>query len=154
MTDLRILPEDFGSNKDYDLTPKVKIAEDKANKETGLRAETRESSCWSYGCDKNAVMWVSEIRFDMMGDKAGANNTLIDTRDFEGPVPGFCRGHSVVGPKDLAEAVYHMKDEFKYGVAARRWWAILTDGTKQGGEIQKLNLGPGWTIKDEHTHSH
>lgn len=138
--------------KETEKTPAKKIALEKLDAELTLKAEEREPTCWSYGCDRAAHKWVREIQFDIKGSKVGADNAVVSTRDLGGPAPGFCFGHDAAGPMALAEAVYHMKEEFKWGLPVTRWWVIYTDGTKTGGEVHALNLGPGYVVKDEHSH--
>lgn len=127
-----------GSNKE-DSSIRGKIIQDKIDQFLTIKSEDRQEECWCFGCRAKPIAWVREIQFDMLGDKAGINNHIVSTRDYEGPVPGFCPAHVANGPAQIAEAVYWDRTEISLGLRPRKWWVIFTDGTKQGGLCEVLN---------------
>ena len=127
-----------GSDKE-DHSLKRKIAQKKIDEFLTLKSEDRQEQCWCFDCSAKASVWVREIQFDMRGDKVGINQHVISTRDYNGPIPGFCFAHVAEGPAKLAEAVYWDKTEVYLGLRPRKWWVIFTDGTKQGGLCKALN---------------
>ena len=127
-----------GSNEvDHSLTRK--IAQQKLDELLTEKSEVRQESCWCPDCKGKPVVWVREIQFDMRGDKVGINQHVVSTKDYDGPVPGFCVAHVAKGPADLAEIVYWDRTEIYLGLRPRKWWVIFTDGTKQGGLCEVLN---------------
>lgn len=127
-----------GTNKpEFDL--KKKIALSKIDETLTVKAEQRDRTCWSFDCNNPPMLWVREVQFDMYGDKVGTDNHVVSTRDYEGPIPGFCSMHVGNGPAQLAEAVYWDRTEIYLGLRPRKWWVIFTDGTKQGGLCEVLN---------------
>lgn len=151
MTDVTVYKSGDPDKEDA-TTPREKIAIEKIQKEITLKSMTRELTCWCLQCDRDAVTWVREVQFDLKNDKIGNDQAIIDTSDYSGPIPGFCRVHDVIGPKQLAETIYSVREEFKWGAPASRWFVVFTDGTKQGGQIKVLDIPKGiWEIKDSHT---
>lgn len=139
--------------KETYLSPEQKLAREKDDAKLTERTQRRDIVCWSYGCTNAPRLWVREIQFDIKSDKVGADNAIVNTRDTEGPVPGFCLVHEVVGSKQLAEAVYLTRKEFQWGAPANRWFVIFTDGSKIGGDIHALDLGKGaWTVEEDYTY--
>jgi hypothetical protein len=129
---------EIGSNKeDHSLTRK--IAQQNNDLIISTKTEQRQEQCWCFGCTSKASIWVREIQFDMRGDKAGINQHVVSTRDYNGPIPGFCHSHLGSGPTELAEKVYWDRTEIYLGLRPRKWWVIFTDGTKQGGLCEVLN---------------
>lgn len=127
-----------GENKE-DHSLARKIAQQKIDDFLTERSEDRQTECWCNGCQNRPTAWVREIQFDMRGDKVGINQHVVSTRDYEGPIPGFCIGHVASGPAELAERVYWDRTEIYLGLRPRKWWVIFTDGTKQGGLCEVLN---------------
>lgn len=127
-----------GSNKTDDSLQR-KIAQQKVDQILSIKSEDRQEECWSNGCTRKPSIWVREIQFDMRGDKVGINQHIVSTRDYEGPIPGFCSLHLGSGPAEIAEAVYWDRTEIYLGLRPRKWWVIFTDGTKQGGLCEVLN---------------
>lgn len=145
----RLAPKDV--EKPRELTPAEKIAFDKKHELLGEKAEVRQDTCWSYGCDRTPAVWVREVSFDFKGDKADpVKHAAVSTADYNGPVPGFCTFCLGTAPQQLAEAVYFSRPEMQFGVVPERWFVSFTDGTRQGGRCIELNpkqLLP--TIKEE-----
>lgn len=127
-----------GTNKE-DQSLSRKVAQQKIDELLTLKAEDRQTECWCDGCINKPSVWVREIQFDMRGDKVGINQHVVSTRDYDGPIPGFCLTHVAQGPAQLAEAVYWDRTEIYLGLRPRKWWVIFTDGTKQGGLCEVLN---------------
>lgn len=127
-----------GSDKE-DHSIVRKLAQQKIDKYLSLKSEDRQKTCWSFNCSAGPIAWVREIQFDMLGDKAGINQNVVSTRDYGGPIPGFCAAHIANGPAELAETVYWDRTEIYLGLRPRKWWVIFTDGTKQGGLCEVLN---------------
>lgn len=127
-----------GSNEE-DHSISRKFAQEKLDEFLTIKAEDRQSECWDPNCSAYPVAWVREIQFDMLGDKAGINQNIVSSRDYVGPVPGFCSIHIATGPPQLAERVYWDQTEIYLGLRPRKWWVIFTDGTKQGGLCEVLN---------------
>lgn len=127
-----------GTNKE-DHSLERKIVQQKIDDVLTLKAEERQEFCWCFDCKLKASVWVREIQFDMRGDKAGINQHVVSTRDYDGPIPGFCFAHAGPGPAQLAETVYWDRTEISLGLRPRKWWVIFTDGTKQGGLCKILN---------------
>ena len=127
-----------GTNKE-DHSLERKIAQQKIDEVITIKSEQRQEECWCFGCSKQPVAWVREIQFDMRGDKAGVNQHVVSTQDYNGPIPGFCLGHMGIGPTQLAEVVYWDRTEIYLGLRPRKWWVIFTDGTTQGGLCEVLN---------------
>lgn len=151
MNGLRVWSKDSPAHTTY-ISPEKKLVLQKSDEDLTLKTEVRDETCWCYGCDRPAVTWVREVQYDMKGVNVDSDQAIINTRDYDGPVPGFCRGHDVTGSKQLAEAVYTSREEFKWGAPATRWFVIFTDGTKLGGGVEKLDLPKGsWVVTDEHT---
>lgn len=129
---------EIGSNQeDHSLTRKIALQ--KSDSLLTEKSETRQEDCWHFGCKNKASIWVREVQFDMRGDKVGINQHVVSTRDYQGPIPGFCSAHIGVGPAQLAETVYWDRTEIYLGLRPRKWWVIFTDGTKQGGLCEVLN---------------
>ena len=128
-----------GDNKEEHGTPKEKIAQQRLDQLLTEKSEQRQEDCWCYGCDNRATIWVREVQFDMHGDKVGPNNHVVSTKDYGGPLPGFCFAHIGDGPAKLAEVVYWDRTEIYLGLRPRKWWTIFTDGTKQGGLCEVIN---------------
>jgi len=116
-----------------------KLRQEEIDKILTTKSDIRQNVCWSLGCENKSSVWVREIQFDMKGDKVGINQHVVSTSDYNGPVPGFCNAHIVLGPTELAEKVYWDKTEIYLGLRPRKWWVIFTDGTKQGGLCELLN---------------
>jgi hypothetical protein len=127
-----------GSNNESQ-TIREKIVQETIDEFLSIKSEERQQECWSFGCKAKPIAWVREIQFDMLGDKAGINQHIVSTRDYNGPVPGFCPGHIAKGPTEIAETVYWDRTEISLGLRPRKWWVIFTDGTKQGGLCEVLN---------------
>jgi len=127
-----------GSNKE-EATIREKIMQDAIDNILTIKSEQRQDTCWCNGCELKASVWVREVQFDMKGDKAGVNNSVVSSRDYPGPIPGFCFAHVGSGPQQLAEVVYWDRTEIYLGLRPRKWWVIFTDGTKQGGLCEVLN---------------
>lgn len=127
-----------GSNQE-DHSLERKIAQKKVDELLSIKSEDRQSSCWCYDCKSKPTVWVREIQFDMRGDKVGINQHVVSTRDYDGPIPGFCFAHLVDGPSQLVEVIYWDRTEIYLGLRPRKWWVIFTDGTKQGGLCEVLN---------------
>lgn len=133
-----ITKDEVGSNKRY-VKPQEKLAQEQIDEVLTIKAEDRQEICWHLNCSKKASVWVREVQFDLKGDKMGVNNSIVSSRDYPGPIPGFCFGHITSGPQQLAEAVYWDRTEIYLGLRPRKWWVIFTDGTKQGGLCETLN---------------
>lgn len=129
---------EIGTNKE-DHSLQRKIAQQKIDDFLTLRSEDRQEECWSLGCKGKPTAWVREIQFDMRGEKVGINQHAVSTRDYDGPIPGFCPAHIATGPAQLAEVVYWDRTEISLGLRPLKWWVIFTDGTKQGGLCEVLN---------------
>lgn len=127
-----------GTNKE-DHSLDRKIAQQKIDAILTIKSEERQSECWCLDCVKPSVVWVREVQFDMRGEKAGINQHVVSTQNYNGPIPGFCLGHIGSGPTQLAETVYWDRTEIYLGLRPRKWWVIFTDGTKQGGLCEVLN---------------
>ena len=131
--------------KERPLTPPEKIRIEKLDGLLTAKAEQRDEECWSYGCTRRPCAWVREVRFDVKEELAGMHNATVTTRDYSGPVPGFCHGCIATGPAELAQRVYFSRPEMYWGFRPTRWFVIFTDGTKQGGsalEIDPKQLQP------------
>jgi hypothetical protein len=128
----------IGSNEE-DHTLARKFAQQTLDEYLTIKSEDRQTECWSPDCVAPPIAWVREIQFDMLGDKAGINQNIVSSRDYVGPVPGFCVKHIATGPPQLAERVYWDQTEISLGLRPRKWWVIFTDGTKQGGLCEVLN---------------
>lgn len=133
-----ITNDEIGSDKE-DIKPQEKLAQEAVDELLTIKAEDRQETCWCFGCNNKTSVWVREVQFDLKGDKSDINHAIVSSRDYPGPIPGFCFGHISVGPKELAEAVYWDKTEIYLGLRPRKWWVIFTDGTKQGGLCEVLN---------------
>jgi hypothetical protein len=132
-------PKDI--EKPRNFKPEEKIARERFNKTLTEKAEIKDTKCWMHtmGCSHNPIAWVREIQFDMKNQKAGINHSQVDTRDYDGPIPGFCLGHIATAPAQLAQAVYFDQTAMIWGLKPKRWFVIFTDGTKQGGECIQLD---------------
>lgn len=130
--------KEIGSNDEY-RTPRDKALQESVDSFLTTKSELRQQECWFFGCNKAPTIWVREIQFDMLGDKSGINQHVVSTRDYNGPIPGFCIAHIAAGPTQLAETVYWDRTEISLGLRPRKWWVIFTDGTKQGGLCEVLN---------------
>lgn len=128
----------IGSNKE-ERRPQEKILQERIDDFITLKAEERQEFCWCEGCERKASAWVREVQFDFKGDKAGINNAVVSSRDYQGPIPGFCFAHIGSGPKQIAEKVYWDRTEIYLGLRPRKWWVIFTDGTTHGGLCEVLN---------------
>lgn len=129
---------EFGSNKE-EKTIQNKLAQEQVDEILTIKSENRQQTCWCFDCNNKATVWVREVQFDLKGDKADINNAVVSSRDYPGPIPGFCFAHIASGPKELAEVVYWDRTEIYLGLRPRKWWVIFTDGTKQGGLCEVLN---------------
>lgn len=129
---------EIGANKE-DHSLSRKIAQQKVDEFLSLRSEDRQEECWCLGCKAKPIVWVREVQFDMRGEKIGINQHVVSTKDYDGPIPGFCAGHLGPGPTQLAETVYWDRTEISMGLRPLKWWVIFTDGTKQGGLCEVLN---------------
>lgn len=160
------LKDDFYEHKQKDSPIKVWTKDKSLEKESEsltrplwdkiltIKAEDRQDECWCFGCAHKATVWVREIQFDMKGEKGSINQEIVSTKDYQGPIPGFCFGHIAQGPAELAQAVYFDRMEMHFGLRPNKWWVIFTDGTKQGGlcsEINPRNDAP--VITDIHVQS-
>jgi hypothetical protein len=135
-----VTKDPLGSNNEYKKhLPKEKIARERLDGFLTEKAEQRQEVCWCADCKMSASVWVREIQFDLKGDKADVNNSIVSSADYPGPVPGFCFAHVASGPKQLAEIVYWDRTEIYLGLRPRKWWVIFTDGTKHGGLCEVLN---------------
>jgi hypothetical protein len=121
------------------------VAEDEAfnvkQRDLQQRAEAlHDVGCWHFGCSAAATVWVREVSFDFKGPEAAPErHAAVSSADYPGPVPGFCVGHLHDGPAMLAEAVYFDRPEMAWGVRPTRWWVSFTDGTRQGGDIRRID---------------
>lgn len=127
-----------GANKE-DHSLQRKIVQSKIDDFLTVKSEDRQDTCWCYGCKSHPTAWVREIQFDMRGERVGINQHVVSTRDYGGPIPGFCFAHMADGPTQLAETVYWDRTEIYLGLRPLKWWVIFTDGTKQGGLCEVLN---------------
>ena len=140
-----------GIEKDRHLTPPEKIKREKIDKDLTEKSVVRDTNCWAFGCNHKAVSWVREVQFDFKQDlKNKIDHAVVSTRDYNGPVPGFCVGHLHNGPIQLAEKVYFSRQEMYFGLRPKRWWVIFTDGSKAGGLCQEIDPKQTMpTIKEE-----
>src|SRR3954465_11418867 len=74
-----------GAQTDATMTPQEKIAQEKLDDELTLKAEVRDPKCWCAACYRPAYTWVREVQFDLRGDRAGANQAIVSSRDYSGP---------------------------------------------------------------------
>jgi len=126
--------------KPRNLTPSEKLATEAHLEFVADKAVQRQHKCWEVGCARDAYVWVLEVQFDMKGDKADAGqHAIVNTQDYDGPVPGFCPTHLGGGPAHLAEQVYFSAPLMQWGFKPRRWFVIFTDGTKQGGSCLEID---------------
>ena len=140
----------IGSNSDY-KTPERQKIQSQVEQILDIKSQQRQEECWCEGCTLKPHVWVREVQFDMKGDKLGPGHHVVSTKDYDGPVPGFCFVHIAEGPAQLAEVVYWDRTEISLGLRPLKWWVIFTDGTKQGGLCEVLNpnnLKP--TTQDSH----
>lgn len=129
----RLEHPDLEKPRHLDLAEKTALA--KLDATTTEKALSRQATCWHYGCERAAIVWVREVCFDFKGEKAApVQHKQISSADYPGPVPGFCLRHEVDGPPELAAAVYWNRPEIAWGAKPTRWWVVFTDGLKQGGE--------------------
>lgn len=129
---------EIGSNKTDDSLAR-KFAQQRNDEILSIKSEHRQEDCWMFGCSNKASIWVREIQFDLRGEKVGINQHVVSTKDYDGPIPGFCHSHLGSAPAQLAENVYWDRTEIYLGLRPLKWWVIFTDGTKQGGLCEVLN---------------
>jgi hypothetical protein len=144
-----------GIEKDRDLTPPEKIKREKINQVLTEKAEIRDPICWAYGCTNKSHVWVREVQYDFKQEmKDKIDHAVVSSRDYNGPVPGFCMGHLHNGPMQLAETIYFSRQEMYWGLRPNRWWIIFTDGSKTGGLCQTIDPKQEMpTVKDEFVRS-
>ena len=128
----------IGSNSEYRTPERISI-DKQVERIIDTQSELRQDECWSAGCSIKPTVWVREVQFDLKGDKVGPDHRVVSTKDYGGPIPGFCFAHLAEGPAQLAEAVYWDRTEIYLGLRPLKWWVIFTDGTKQGGLCTVLN---------------
>ena len=123
------------------LTPVEKIQRDRLDQILTCKAETRDENCWmkGLGCSHKASTWVREIQFDLKEEKANINHSALSSANYNGPIPGFCKGHIGTGPAQLAQTVYFSRSEMYWGFRPNRYFVIFTDGTKQGGPCVQID---------------
>lgn len=125
--------------KPRDLTPPEKIKREKIDATLTEKAEVRDEICWAYGCKNKARVWAREVQFDFKSQmKHDIDHAVVSSRDYDGPIPGFCIGH-VQRASELAERVYFSRNEMYWGLRPTRWWVIFTDGTKTGGLCTEID---------------
>lgn len=130
-------PDPVGSKKATKLErPEEKIAKEKRDKMFAEKAQHRSDTC--YLCNGTPMLWVNQVQFDMRHPDASVDQAVVDSSDYAGPVPGFCMGHLIEGPRHLAERVYADLPVIQWGLRPLRWWVVFTDGTKQGGQCQEF----------------
>jgi hypothetical protein len=127
-----------GSNDEYKTPERISI-DRKVDRIIDEQSQLRQDVCWCDDCVMRPTAWVREVQFDLKGDKTGPDHRVVSTKDYGGPIPGFCFAHISEGPAQLAEVVYWDRTEISLGLRPLKWWVIFTDGTKQGGLCTILN---------------
>lgn len=141
--------ESIDLHKDRHQTPPEKIRQEKHDRLLTDKAEQRSQRCWCDDCDKLSLVWVREVQFDLKEEKAGINHAMVSSKDYDGPVPGFCWKHLYTGPAELAQVVYYSRPEVQWGFRPNRWFVIFTDGNKIGGNCIEFDAPPT-VVTEEH----
>jgi hypothetical protein len=132
-------PEGVGAKDGY-LSPQEQAELRRHDEELRKKAQWRAETCCWVNCNRPAVEWIVEVKFDLKHLDAATDRTAtIDTGAMKAELPGFCSRHRENLPT-LVQQIFYMQPQTWFGFKPTRWIATFLDGSSKVGNIEQVLL--------------